>query len=139
MSVKGVLRNKVVLRKAALPTQYCFRAKSSVSLLSSTEAEESETKMRKRACNLYYSSVRLTQPDKRNWAIQKKSGDMWLSQWYQTNLDDIIKSFIRHSLNGEFRASPEKISDLKDLRKLILATKASLEESFKAIIVEKVA
>ncbi len=85
------------------------------------------------------TNVRLHQPDSRQWALQKRNGDMWISQYYQSTLDGIISSYIRRSLNGEFKASSEKLSDLKQVIKLIQSVKAELEGSFKAVVVEKVA
>jgi len=82
-------------------------------------------------------SMRLYQPDSRNWAIQRRNGEVWVSQYYQNSLDEIIKSFIRRAMNGEFKVSTAKITELKDLVKVIKDVKSSLEESFKAAIVEK--
>lgn len=82
-------------------------------------------------------SVRIHQPDTRNWAIQKKSGDMWISQYYQNSLSEIINSYIRHALNGEFRASSDKITDLKELVKLVKSIETNLSNTLNNIIVQK--
>lgn len=82
-------------------------------------------------------SIRLYQPDTRQWAIQRRNGEVWVSQYYQNSLDNIINSFIRHAMNKEFTCSPAKISDLKELVKVVKGIESNLIESFKAILVEK--
>ncbi len=82
-------------------------------------------------------TVRIYKTDHRNWAIQKKTGEMWLSQYYHTKLDDAIKSYIRHALNGHFNMSREKISDLKRLPSMITECENKLFESFKTMMIEK--
>ncbi len=100
--------------------------------------DESEEEDESEGLVIYITpSMRFYQPDMRNWAMQKKNGEMWISQYYQNSLDELIHSFIRHALNGEFKASPAKITELKELIKVIKSVKADLETSFKSIIVEK--
>lgn len=98
-----------------------------------------ETKEEEESLTIYITpSMRLFQPDPRNWAMQKRGENgVWVNQYYHNSLDALISSFIRHSLNGKFKVSPNKITELKELVKVIQSVKESLEETFKAIIVEK--
>ncbi len=100
-------------------------------------SSESETTEQESLTIQMSPSIRIYKTDLRNWAVQKRSGDNWLSQYYNTSLDGIMSSYVRHALDDEFRTTPEKIKDIKEVIKIIRMAEANLIETFKKIVVEK--
>lgn len=64
-------------------------------------------------------TLRIVQSDDRNWAIQKKSGEAWISKCYHGELSGMLKSAIKHIVNGDFKLSNSTVVQLTELHVMI--------------------
>lgn len=72
-------------------------------------------------------SIRIIRSDERNWTIQKKSGDVWLSRFYHPKLVGALNSLVRHILNGEFKLADSTMVHIKDTIKVLKEIEKRIE------------
>lgn len=72
-------------------------------------------------------TIRVVRSDERNWAIQKKSGETWISKYYHTTLTSALNSVVRHIMNGEFKLADSTMVNIKDTIKILKEIEKRIE------------
>lgn len=72
-------------------------------------------------------TIRVIRSDERNWAIQKKSGENWLSRFYHPTLLSALNSCVRHILNNEFKLADSTMVHIKDTIKVLREIEKRIE------------
>lgn len=73
-------------------------------------------------------TIRVIRSDERNWAIQKKSGENWMSKYYHPDLKGALNSCIRHIINGEFKLADSTMVHIKDTIKVLREIEKRIEK-----------
>lgn len=73
-------------------------------------------------------STRIHAVDKRNWAIQKLSGELWMSHHYYPRLSDALDGTARMILNNELRMSLNKTMELKEMSEFLSGLEKKIAE-----------
>ena len=63
-------------------------------------------------------NVQIVQADERNWVIQKRSGETWVSKYYHPTLSSVLTATVKHSINGEFKLAKDVVCELSELSKM---------------------
>lgn len=79
-------------------------------------------------------TLRIVQSDDRNWAIQKKSGETWISKCYHGELSGMLKSAAKHISNGEYKLSSSTVVQLNELYKVVKGMEERLVGKLQEVI-----
>lgn len=85
----------------------------------SGDEDESELETTKKVTINISPSIRIYNTDSRNWTIQSRTGDIWLSKFYYPTLNETLKGLAKKMLNKEIKSSSAEIHKLNDLSGLI--------------------
>lgn len=97
-----------------------YRVGSNVEKFVPTTFESDDVKKSEGSFTLEISpSIRVVRSDERNWSIQKKSGETWISMFYHSTLTSALNSVVRHILNGEFKLADSTMVNIKDTIKVL--------------------
>ncbi len=77
-------------------------------------------------------SLRITNPDTRNWAVQKKSGSVWISFAYYHSIEDVFKYAPKMLLDRKLRDSKGVFKDAKALIDALNKCSEAIEDCFRA-------
>lgn len=76
-------------------------------------------------------TIRIVRSDERNWTIQKKSGETWISRYYHPTIDSALNSVTKHILNGEFKLADSTMLNIKDACKVLKEIEKRIEAHLK--------
>ncbi len=72
-------------------------------------------------------TIRIVKSDERNWTIQKKGGESWISRYYHPSLKSALKSVTKHIINGEFKLADSTMVNIKDAIKVLSEIEKRIE------------
>lgn len=102
--------------------------------ISSSDSDDDESESSDGSFTLQISpTLQIVQSNERNWTIQKKSGDNWLTQYYHPSLDSALSSVSKHIINGEFKMASSTAIQLKDLASMIQQMESRLTDKLKDV------
>jgi hypothetical protein len=76
-------------------------------------------------------NLRVIQSSERNWTIQKRSNENWVSYFYHPTLISALNSCVKHILNGEFKLAESTMINVKDAKKFLKEVEERIFEQLK--------
>ena len=102
-----------------------------------TEEEETEEDTENVAGCVNISSVlRLKALDKRNWGLQRKSGENWANIAYYGNITEAFRGISSRLIDGHFRLSEKQIEGFNEVAKVLREVEASIKAALTALPID---
>jgi hypothetical protein len=122
-------------RKNRSPRTPVFEPVAEASSDSSVEEEE-VVEDDKVGIDIRIGSYRLVPLDKRNWGLQKKNGNDWITQGYYSKLREALTGVASKLIDKQLKSSPKTIKELGELVSLIKVAEKNLISNMEKMVYE---